>query len=119
MLTWTPRSRSARQIERARELVRLHAGEHHHAGAGFIDHRRQAFGADAGVDFVEGVDVDVDIIAEHAAVGAILGETVQRGQRIRRDRRAQPLDDIAVVVVMRRLDQQEAETPPRPTLHSG
>jgi hypothetical protein len=79
-----------RQIERARELVRLHAGEHHHAGAGFLDHRRQAFGADAGVDFVEGVDVDV--IAEHAAIGAILGEAVQRGQRIRRDRRAQPLE---------------------------
>ena len=42
-------------------------------------------------------------------VGAVLGEAVERGERVRRDRRAEPLDDIAVVVVVRRLDQDEAE----------
>ena len=42
-----------------------------------------------------------------------LREAVERGERIRRDRRAHPLDDVAVVVVMRRLDQNEAKTPPR------
>ena len=33
----------------------------------------------------------------------------QAGERVRRDRRAQPLDHIAVVVIVRRLDQREAE----------
>ena len=48
-------------------------------------------------------------LVEHAPFGAILGKTIERGQRIRRYRRTQPLDHIAVVVVMRRLDQHEAE----------
>ena len=56
-----------------------------------------------------GDDVDVDIVAEHAAAAAIERQAVQHGQRVRRNRRAQPLDDIAVIVVMRRLDQVERE----------
>ena len=39
----------------------------------------------------------------------ILGERVQAGERVGGDRRAQPLDRIAVVVVMRRLDHHEVE----------
>ncbi len=100
-----------RQIERARELVRLHAGQHHHAGAGGLDHRRQAFGADAGIGFVESVNLDIDVVAENSPLGAILRQTEKRGQRVRRDRRANPLDDIAVVVVMRRLHKQQTELP--------
>jgi hypothetical protein len=97
----------------------LHTDQHDHAGAGVFDQRRQALGTDAGVDLVEGMDVEVDIVAEDAALGAILGEAVQRGQRVRRHRRAHPLDDIAVLVVMRRLDQQEAKTPPCPALRAA
>ena len=79
MPTWMPRARSGRgEIERARKLVRLHADQHHHAGAGRLDHRREALGADAGVGLVEGVDLDVDVVAQHAALGAILGEAVER-----------------------------------------
>ena len=51
------------QIERARKLVRLHADQHDHAGAGRFDHRRQPLGADAGIGLVEGVDLDVDVVA--------------------------------------------------------
>src|SRR5438132_4652624 len=42
-------------------------------------------------------------------VPGVLGETAQTGERVRRDRRPEPLDRIAVVVVMRRLDQHEVE----------
>jgi hypothetical protein len=65
-----------RQIERARELVRLHAGQHHHAGARFVDHRRDLGGSDAGVDLVEGVNFDRDIVTENVPLGAVLGEAI-------------------------------------------
>ena len=112
MPTWMPRSRNGRgDVERARELVRLHADQHHHAGTGGLDHRRQACRTDAGIGLVEGVDLDLDVIAEHATVRAVAGDAVEAGERVRRDRRAEPLDDVAVIVVMRRLDQHEAKAP--------
>ncbi len=74
------RAQRARQIERARELVRLHAGQHDHAGPGRLDHRRQTRGPDAGIGFVKGVNLDTDVVAEHCAFGAVLGQTIERGQ---------------------------------------
>ena len=117
--TWKPPMRDLdaalaqrpREVERARELVRLHADQHHHAGAGVLDHARQACRTDAGVGLVEGVDVDLDVVAEHVPLGAVAGEAVERGERIRRNRRAKPLDDVAVIVVVRRLHQHEAKPP--------
>ncbi len=41
--------------------------------------------------------------------GAIAGQAVDRRERVRRNRRAKPLDHISVVVVMRRLDQDQAK----------
>jgi hypothetical protein len=55
------------------------------------------------------MNVDLDIRPEHAPLGAILRETVERGERSRRYRRTQPLDDVAIVVVMRRLHQHQAK----------
>jgi hypothetical protein len=68
-----------------------------------------AIGTDAGVGLVIGVDDDLDFVAEHAPLGAVEGKPVQRRERIRRDDRAKPLDHVAVVVVMRRLDEREDE----------
>ena len=65
--------------------------------------RRETIGTDAGVGFVIDVDVERDVGPEDRALGAVLGEAVERGERIGRDGRAQPLDDVAVIVVMRRL----------------
>ena len=73
------------EIERARELVRLHADQHHHAGAGRLDQRRETARVDARVGLVEGMDVDLDVGAEHAPLGAVLGEPVERGERVRRN----------------------------------
>jgi hypothetical protein len=91
------------EVERARELVRLNSDQHHHAGAGGADHRGKTIAADARIGLVKRMNVDFDIRPEHAPLGAILRETVERSERSRRYRRTQPLDDIAIVVVMRRL----------------
>jgi hypothetical protein len=63
---------------------------------GILDHARHALGTDTAVGFVEGMDVDTDAAAKNPALGAILGQAEQRGERVRWDRRAHPLDDVAV-----------------------
>src|SRR5262249_41208567 len=98
------------KIERARELVRLNSDQHNHAGARDTDHRGKTIAADVRIGLVKRMNVDLDIRPEHAALGAILRETIERGERSRRYRRTQPLDDVAIVVVMRRLHQHEAKT---------
>ena len=99
-----------RDIHRTRILVRLYADESDHARIGARDEARNALGPDTRVGLVIGRDDDIDIVAEHAALGAIDGEAVKRRQRVGRDRRAQPLDDVTVVVVMRRLDQHQGKS---------
>ena len=46
------------QVERARKLVRLHADQHHHAGAGLADGAGDAVGMDALVGLVDGDDLE-------------------------------------------------------------
>ena len=74
---------------------------------------REASGTDARVGLVESVDFEFDVRAENGAFGAILRKPIERGERVRGNWRAKPLDDVAVVVVMRRLDEHQAEAPPR------
>ena len=93
------------EIERARILVRLHADQAHHAAAGGADALRRGRHIDDGVALVAGIDLDIDVGAEHAVVGTLPHQPIDAGERVRRQGRAQPLDDIAVPVVMRRLDQ--------------
>jgi hypothetical protein len=45
-----------------------------------FDHRCHALGADAGVGFVEGVNLDVDVVTEDVTLGAVLGQAVERGE---------------------------------------
>ena len=47
---------------------------------------------------------------KHAALAAVLTQAIERSQGVGRDMGAQPRDRIAVVVVMRRLDQDEVES---------
>src|SRR5262249_61824959 len=77
--------------------------------ASWADLRDDAPGAPPPVRLVIGVDAELDIGPEHLAPLSVLGETVEAGQRVRRDRRPEPLDRVAVVVVMRRLDQDEMQ----------
>ncbi len=93
------------EIERARKLVGLHADQAHHATAGGADALRHGRHIDDGVALVAGIDLDIDVGAEHAVVGTLPHQPIDAGERVRRQGRAQPLDDIAIPVVMRRLDQ--------------
>ena len=62
---------------------------------------------DATVGLVDGVHVDRKLGTEQLALGRTLGEAEHGGERVRRHGRAQPLHDVAVMVVMRRLDQEK------------
>src|SRR6202044_3052229 len=81
------------------------ADQTHHAAAGGADALGRCGHVDDGVALVAGIDLDVDVGTEHAVIGALPHQPIDAGERVRRQGRAQPLDDIAVLVVMRRLDQ--------------
>src|SRR5262249_41129211 len=66
---------------------------------------------DVRIGLVDHDDVDIDIRTEHALPGAVAREPVDRCQRIRRDQRAPPADNVPVIVIVRRLDQNQLETP--------
>src|SRR6516165_1035807 len=97
------------KVERARKLIRLNTRKHHHAVAGGGDQRGEADGAYARVGLVESVDLEFELGREHAALRTIPDDAIERGQRIGRNRRAQPLNDVAVIVVVRRLHQYQAK----------
>ncbi len=61
----------------------------------------------ATIGLVVGVQADLDVRPQDLAPARVLGESVEAGERIGGDGRADPLDRIAVVVVMRRLDHHE------------
>src|SRR5271155_392465 len=63
--------------------------------------------ADAGVGLVDGEDLDVHVLAKDLVFHAFLGDSEQAGERIGRQRRLPPLDDVALVVVVRRLDEKK------------
>jgi hypothetical protein len=61
--------------------------------------------ADVGIALIEGGDDHVDILAQHGALFAVERQAVQHRQRIRGNGGAELLDDVAVIVVVRGLDQ--------------
>ena len=112
MTTWTPgRAQRPGDIECAREFVRLHADDPDKAEAAVVGDLRAVMSRrlDARVGLIDRDDVDGEIGAEHLPLGRTVGEAEDGGKRVRRHRRAEPLHDIAVVVVMRRLNEDQLE----------
>src|SRR5262249_34242567 len=66
---------------------------------------------DARVGLVDRGDLDVDVGAKNLPRRGILREREDASERIGRNRRAQPLHHVAVVVVMRRLDKHQLKAP--------
>jgi hypothetical protein len=92
------------------ELVGLHAHQADQAAsAGPLEVGDDAIRPHTGVGLVERLDNDVDVRTQHLPMAAVLAQAVEGGQRVGRDVRAQPGDRIAVVVVVRRLDQHQLE----------
>ena len=101
-----------REVEGARVLIRLHANEADETRAGGADFSDRALDVDDGVAFVVGIDLDRDVRTEHARIGAFRQQAVNARKAVRRDRGTPPLDDVAVCVVVRRLDQNDLEDLP-------
>ena len=76
------RAQRPRDVQRPGELVGLHADQHHHPGAGLFDHLGDALGPDQRVGFVMGVNFELDIVAQHVALGAVHGQAMQRRKRV-------------------------------------
>jgi len=97
-------------VEGARVLVRLHPDDaDQDLPAAALEIANDAGGKHAPIRFVVGLDGEVDAGTEHLALLRVLGEAVHAGERVGRQRRAIPLNGIAAVVVMGRLDQNKGK----------
>ncbi len=101
----------ARDINRAGKLVGLHSDQQHDAAvrvalepANYRTHR------DSRVSLVVRRDLEINSVAEDGPRLRVEREAVDTRQRARRHEAAPPLDEIAVVVVMRRLDQLDKKS---------
>ena len=97
-------------IDGARKLIRLHADEADQGtAAGLVDLADDAVRAYPPVRLVVRVQTDFRIRPKDLAALCIFCEAIETGQRIGRDGGAEPLDRIAVIVVVGRLDDDEME----------
>ena len=96
------------QIDGTRKLVRLHAHQpDQRLSALFADHAHDPVGAHPPIGLVIGVEPDVDVGAEDATPPRIFGKGKKTRQGVGGNGRSHPLNGIAVVVIMRRLDHDE------------
>jgi hypothetical protein len=96
------------------ELVRLDPDEADQARvAGLAYAGRDLLDRDLDVHLVVGVHLDPDVIPEDLAPSAILRDGVEASHRVRRNPGLPPLDDVAVLVVVRRLDDLDVKGPHR------
>ena len=103
-----------RNVDGPRKLVALHADQGDQpTSVRFADLPDDAVGPDPRVGLVPGGDPDLDVFAQHPPLSAVERKAVHRRQGIGRNRRASPLDDVAVVVVVGGLDQEQVEKPCR------
>ena len=103
------RAQGTRDVHDARKLVRLHADETDEPPSARLgDLVGDAVGPDAGIGLVNGKDLDVHV-GERPGFDGGVRDAVKAGERVGRQGRPEPLDDVAVVVVVRRLDQKEQE----------
>ena len=99
-----------RDIERARELIRLYADQaDQNPPALALQRANDAARHDAAIGLVVGVDFNLYSRSKNLPAARILSQAVHAGERVGRQRRAEPLDRIAVVVVVRRLDENESK----------
>jgi hypothetical protein len=107
-----------RQIDGAGKLVGLDADQpDQRAAASAADPPDDPVGPHPSVGLVIGLDANLDPGTQHMPLPQILGQAVQGGQRIGWYRRPEPLDRIAVIVVMARLDQHELKKRGRGARH--
>src|SRR6516225_105194 len=93
----------SRQINGAGKLVRLNPNQaDKRSTTGAADHSDHPIGSNAAIGLVISVDADRHVGAEHLPPTGVFGKTVEASKRVRRYRRLDPLNWIAIAVVMRR-----------------
>jgi hypothetical protein len=99
-------------VKRPRILVRLNADEGDKPVITVAPEAGEQRGhVDSRIGLVNDIDGDVHVRTEHLALDAIGCNAVHRGERVRGNHRAPPTDDVAVIVIVRRLDQDELKEP--------
>ena len=95
----------ARDVHGARKLVRLHADQAHQPEIAVVaEPPDQLVEGDQRVHLVVGVQHQFDLVPEHVPLRQVERQAVDGGERVRRDPGLPPLDHVAVVVIVRRLD---------------
>ena len=98
------------KIDRAWELVRLHTDHSYQRTATLLPyHADDAVGPYPPVGLVVSVQADLNVRSQYLAPARVLGKSIEAGQRIGRNGGTNPLDGIAVVVVVRRLDHHKMQ----------
>jgi hypothetical protein len=106
----TGRQKRPRQVDRASKLVRLNADEaDQRAAARLAHHPDDLVRPYPPVGFIIGVQPHLDVGTEHLPRARVLRQAVEAGERIGGDRRTNPLNRVAVIVVMGRLDHYEVK----------
>ena len=101
----------AREVERAGKLVRLDPDEADESAAVGLDPLRHRLDVDDLVALVVGLELDVRVGAERFLLGASGQKSVDAGEAVRGDGGEPPLDHVAFVVIVRRLDEDDPECP--------
>src|SRR6202453_2744023 len=99
-----------RDIRSAGKLVRLHPYDaYQRPPAPALEVADDPVREHAAIGLVVGVDLDPHTGAQNLALAGVLGQAVHAGECVGRQRRAEPLDRIAVIVIVRRLDEDESK----------
>ena len=101
----------ARKIERAGKLVRLNPDQPDKSLAVSLYPSRHRLDVDDLVTLVIGFELDRDVRTERLLLGASGQKSVDAGEAVRRNGGEPPLDHVAVVVIVRRLDEDDPERP--------
>ena len=101
---YAERPELAAEIERARKLVGLNADQTDHAAAGGANAPGNGANINEAVALVAGFDLDGDVGTQRVRLGAILDQRIDAGETVRGNVGTPPLNDVAVLVIMRRLD---------------
>jgi hypothetical protein len=95
-----------------RKLVGLNAYQPDHppsAGAG--NHPDQPVGSNPPIRLVDCCNADFDVFAEYLAVSAVGHQAMHGGQSVGGDEGTAPLEGIALLVIVRGLDEDEMKYP--------
>ena len=101
------------KVHGAGKLIGLYPDQPDKSPAGLPDPADDTVDIDDGVGFVVSFQSDLDFGAERVCSRTIGECAIDDSEAVRGDSRAKPLNDIAVIVVMRRLDQDDQESASR------